>query len=77
MPLEVRIDRSACRGSMSCVRRAPATFSLDAERRSVAANPPPDPEPVLREAAESCPFFAIEVRTRAERESVGESRHTG
>ena len=64
MPLEVHVDRSACRGSMSCVRRAPATFSLDAERRSVPLNPAPDPEPVLREAAESCPFFAIQLRER-------------
>ena len=61
VPLEVHVDRSACRGSMSCVRRAPATFSLDAERRSVALNPAPDPESVLRKAAESCPFFAIQV----------------
>ena len=61
---------------MSCVRRAPATFSLDAERRSVAVNPAPDPESVLREAAESCPFFAIQVRTRAEGSSVGESGPT-
>ena len=62
MPLEIRIDRSACRGSQACVRRAPGTFSLDARQRSVAAPRPRESEAVIRDAAGACPFFAIEVR---------------
>ena len=62
MPLEIRVDRSGCRGSMSCMRRAPGTFSLDAEKKSAVAEQPREPESVIREAAEACPFFAIEVR---------------
>lgn len=62
MILEVRVDRSACHGSRFCVRRAPATFSLDAEGKAVVAEEPADPEEAIREAARACPFFAIEVR---------------
>jgi len=59
--LRVEIDRAACRGSEACVRRAPATFSLDAQRRALAADPPEDPEEVLRSAERSCPNFAIRL----------------
>jgi ferredoxin len=62
MALEIRIDRNACHGSMGCVRRAPATFSLDAERKSVASAQPREDEAAIRQAADACPFFAIEVR---------------
>ena len=62
MSLEIHVDRTACRGSRSCTRRAPGTFSLDGEGKSVVADPPRDPEHVIREAAGACPFFAIEVR---------------
>ena len=62
MSLDVYVDRTACRGSRSCVRRAPATFSLDGEGKAVAAEAPGDPEEAVREAARSCPFFAIEVK---------------
>ena len=65
MPLEVRIDRNACTGSTACVRRAPRSFSLDREGKSVATNPPGDPDDKLREAANACPSFAIEVREAA------------
>ena len=61
MVREIRVDRRACRGSQSCIRRAPATFSLDAEHKAVVAVEPGDPEETIREAARSCPFFAIEV----------------
>lgn len=43
------------------MRRAPHTFSLDAAGKSVAAEPPADPDAVVREAAAACPFFAIAV----------------
>jgi ferredoxin len=62
LALEIRIDRSACRGSRSCVRRAPGTFSLDASRKSVAAEHPRESGAEVRAAANACPFFAIEVR---------------
>jgi ferredoxin len=41
--------------------RAPATFALDAERRSTVADPPGDPEPAIRAAAAACPTFAITI----------------
>ena len=62
MPLEIHVDRSACRGSMSCMRRAPGTFSLDREKKSVVAEAPREAESVIREAARACPFFAIAVK---------------
>ena len=46
--------------------RAPASFSLDASRKAVAADPPGDPEPALFDAARSCPNFAIELRRDGE-----------
>ena len=62
MALEVQVDRAVCRGSRSCVRRAPATFSLDEERRAVVAAEPGDSDEAIREAANACPFFAIQVK---------------
>jgi len=61
MRLEIRIDRSACRGAKSCVRRAPRTFVLDAEGRSSVATNPGDDEAVIRSAEAACPHFAISV----------------
>ena len=66
MALEIRIDRTACQGARACVRRAPGTFSLDADKKSVAADDPDDDEATIREAASACPFFAIEVRGSAD-----------
>jgi len=60
--LDIRVDRSACRGAMSCVRRAPGTFSLDERRKSLVASEPCDPEAVIRAAAAACPHFAITIR---------------
>ncbi|MGH0031184.1 MAG: ferredoxin [Myxococcota bacterium] len=62
MALLVQVDREACQGSLSCVRRAPRTFSLDAEGKSVVAKDPRDDEAAIRAAAAACPFFAIRVR---------------
>ena len=61
MKIRVSIDRSACRGARSCVRRAPGTFSLDEENKSLLATEPLESEAVIREAAAMCPFFAIQV----------------
>jgi len=61
-PLEIRAERAACKGARACVRRAPATFSLDAERRVVIAPAPGDTLDAIVDAARACPNFAIEVR---------------
>jgi ferredoxin len=60
--LEVTADRAACKGARACVRRAPASFSLDAQRRVVVAHVPGDAEDAILAAARACPNFAIEVR---------------
>jgi ferredoxin len=65
--LELSADRAACRGARACVRRAPATFSLDAQRRVVIAVAPGDGEAAIVDAARACPNFAIEVRRGGER----------
>lgn len=59
--VEILVDRGACRGARVCLRRAPRSFSLDAERRAVPADPPGDPLESLRDAERSCPNFAIRV----------------
>ncbi len=65
--LEITADRARCRGARACVRRAPATFSLDAERRVVIAADARDELAKLLDAARACPNFAIEVRRGEER----------
>ncbi len=59
--LEVHVDRDACTGAGACALRAPHTFSLDAARKAVVADPPGDPEDPILAAARSCPNFAIEL----------------
>ncbi len=61
MAIAIRIDREACHGRAACVRRAPGTFALDGEGKSVAADAPREPDAIIREAAAACPFFAIHV----------------
>jgi ferredoxin len=65
MTLEIRVDRDACRGARACVRRAPGTFSLDAHEKCVVAEAPAEDEATIRDAANRCPFFAIEVGSPA------------
>jgi ferredoxin len=57
--LRVRADRAACRGARACVRRAPGTFSLDAERRVVVASSPTDDVRAIASAVAACPNFAL------------------
>ena len=64
--LEIHVDRDACTGARACALRAPATFSLDADRKAVVAEPPGDPEEAVLAAARSCPNFAIELRRDGE-----------
>ncbi len=59
--LDVHVDREACTGARACALRAPGTFSLDADKKAVVADPPGDPEEAILAAARSCPNFAIEL----------------
>ena len=67
MSLELRVDRSLCEGSATCVRRAPELFSVDAEGKAVAGQPGEAQRALALEAAGACPFFAIEVWEGGER----------
>jgi ferredoxin len=58
---EIRVDRAACRGAGECTLRAPNTFELDTEKRSVVKNPTGEARDVIIAAAHSCPHFAITV----------------
>jgi ferredoxin len=66
-PVAITAERTSCRGARACVRRAPATFSLDAQRRVVVAAEPGDGLDAILDAARACPNFAIEVRRGGER----------
>ena len=57
--MRVEVDRAACRGARACVRRAPATFRLDAERKAMATAPSDDDEAVILQAVQACPNFAL------------------
>jgi ferredoxin len=65
--LEISAERAACRGARACVRRAPGTFSLDAQRRVVIAAAPADGPEAILDAARACPNFAIEVKRGTEK----------
>ncbi|MGH7288784.1 MAG: ferredoxin [Myxococcota bacterium] len=64
--IEIHVDRDACTGARACVLRAPASFTLDADRKAVAAAVPGDADEALLAAARSCPNFAIELRRDGE-----------
>ena len=57
--LEIRIDRDACAGARACTLLAPHTFAVDEARKAVVTDPAGDPDPLIRDAARSCPNFAI------------------
>ena len=59
--LEISIDRGACMGAGECVFRAPRTFALDDEGRSVVIASVADSEDDVLAAAQNCPNFAISV----------------
>jgi ferredoxin len=65
--LEIRADVAACKGARACVRRAPATFSLDERRRVVIAREPGDDESAILDAVRACPNFALEALRGRER----------
>jgi ferredoxin len=59
--LEVRVDRSRCIGTKSCVYAAPGVFELDDNRIATVRAPDAEPLDAVIEAAESCPTSAISV----------------
>lgn len=61
MALEVRVDRSRCIASKSCIHAAPGTFVLDDERIATVLDVDAEPLTALVEAAETCPTGAIAV----------------
>jgi ferredoxin len=63
----ITAERASCRGARACVRRAPATFSLDVERRVVVAAEPGDGVEAILDATRACPNFAIAVHRAGER----------
>jgi ferredoxin len=65
--LTIDIDRSACCGSCECLRLAPRTFALDAERKAVVRDGGGDIESVVLAAARACPNFAVRVWRGGER----------
>jgi ferredoxin len=65
--LEVSVDRTACRGSRECVRRAPRAFALDGQRRATVRDAAAEPEAALLAAARACPRFAIQVHRAGQR----------
>jgi len=66
-PLRIHADRAACKGARACVRRAPGTFSLDAQRRVIVAPALDDADEAILDAARACPNFALEVFRGGER----------
>lgn len=61
MALDVRIDRTRCIATKSCVHAAPGVFQLDETRISTVINPDAEPVDAVVEAAENCPTSAISV----------------
>ncbi len=61
MGLEVRVDRSRCIATKSCIYAAPGVFQLDEMRISTVIDPHGDPLDAVIEAAENCPTSAISV----------------
>lgn len=67
----VRIDRSVCISSESCIEIAPEIFHLDEEVRAnfKESGTPIDPERLI-EACRSCPMDALSVVDTSGREVV-------
>ena len=68
MSLRVEVDRAACQGARACIRRAPRTFALDADRRAVVTAAPGegDSADAVRDAVQACPNFALKLREAAD-----------
>jgi len=58
-----RVDKGKCIGCGTCTVLAPRTFKLGEDGKAEVINPPGDEEEKIREAADSCPVGAIEVKS--------------
>jgi ferredoxin len=72
MKLKVEIDDGACMGAGECIARAPDVFQWNSTKTQarVAAATAED-ESAIREAADSCPNFAISVHLRSDDLALG------
>jgi ferredoxin len=59
--LQIKIDRTACRGAGECVFRADRTFALAEDRRAKLTGVQGDDDDRVLAAARACPHFAIVV----------------
>lgn len=57
----IKIDRSKCIGSQTCIYYAPENFKLDAEGKSVFVRAEGIDADKIQEAADCCPVGAITV----------------
>ncbi len=63
MTILPRVDKGKCIGCGTCTVLAAKTFRLGADGKAEVINPPGDEEEKIREAADSCPVDAIEVKS--------------
>jgi ferredoxin len=63
--VKVRVDRTRCQGHTLCAMIAPDSFELDdvdGHSSAITEDVPADRQAEVREAAQSCPEQAIEIR---------------
>jgi ferredoxin len=66
--IKVRVDKSVCIGSQTCILIDPETFALDSDGLSYVFNPNATNIDEIQEAADNCPVSAIII----EKEGVSE-----
>ncbi len=59
--MRVVIDRNKCIGAGMCLGIAPDIFSLDSERKAVAASVDDSVRPMVESAIVCCPVEAISI----------------
>jgi ferredoxin len=57
--MKIRVERSLCISSGTCVNIAPEVFEMDQEDIACVKNPAGSDEQTIMEAAETCPVSAI------------------
>lgn len=60
--IKIKIDKAKCIGCGTCVVIAPKSFKLGDDGKSQVIEPLGDDEKTIREALDSCPVDAIELR---------------
>ena len=74
--MKVRVDPDRCQGHTLCAMIAPDSFVLDdieGHSSAVSEDVPPEQDSQVREAAQSCPEQAIEIRGDRQRGAAGPS----